>query len=541
MNAKFFTEGIFMTILTIIFQYYLLQAITAAQTVDSVYTTYSGLTDSASQEKLFTTFTTKSELFYVNTQVTIYLSFLALTFPLKVFLEMLFAFKSRRIFHFLTATNILDISIFIVFFIRLIFEFNYYRSGLVDGASDGYNGVIYYKNIYMYRDDGNFLSYLYSIGSAWLWLRILLLFRLTKFLGPIVKMIQNMMYDITIFMILFGIELIIFASIGTLLFSSISDYSDLYTTIKTLFEVAMGSWDFSVLSSNNKSAYLGDIFTFFVVIINNILLLNLLIAILASTYALLENKKNVMYIIEILKLRSSLEYDKNCSSLVSAFPPLNFIIALFSPFIVCMKNSSWLNTILFHIEYLPLLVLISAVYWTLNILLIPIAYFKGIFINMYFIFNEEQETTFAYRIFRFIVFLFFGIPLLLLNFISDLIVFLIHCYQRNLNYRKVQKKSLLIYQKHYLLLQHKFEEDFKNGITVIHFKEMSLYMRDKMDVINYIQSLIFESEKKALSSNSHPINEINQYVLLKKILQSCVISQNKNMILYTLVNLIKLG
>ena len=532
MNAKFFTEGIFLIILTIIFQYYLLQATTAAQSVDTLYSTYAGLTDATSQEAAFTTFTTKSQSFYTNMQVTIYLSFFAVTFPLKIVLEMIFAYKSKRIFHFMTTTNLLDIAISIVFFIRIVYEFSYYRSGIVYSATDGYNGVIYYNNIYLYRSDGNFLAYLYSIGSACLWFRILLLFRLTRFLGPIVKMIQNMMYDILIFMILFGIELVIFASIGTLLFSSISSYSDFYTTIKTLFEIAMGSWDFSTLSSNNKSEYLGDIFTFVVVVINNILLLNLLIAILASTYGLLESKKDVMYIIEILKLRSSLEYDKNCSSLVSTFPPLNFIISLFSPFFLALKNSKPLNKFLFHLEYIPLLLLSSVFYIVMNLLLIPFAYVKGIFVNLYFIFYEEQETTLLYRVFRFISFGFFGIPILLLNFCADLIVFYIHCYQANLSYRKVQKKTLSISQHHYFTLQQKFEEEHKAGTSTIDFKNMSIYMRDKMNVMNNIYDLIFNYEKEMQGSIPQSMNEVNQYVLVKEILQACSLPKGKATIIY---------
>jgi hypothetical protein len=123
-------------------------------------------------------------------------------------------------------------------------------------------------------------------------------------------MIQNMLYDTLIFMVLFGTQIVVFASIGNLLFSSTDAYKDFYTSLKTLFNAALADYDFDDLKDNNKSEYLGDIFLVSFIVLNNILLLNLLIAILSSTYAMLEQKKLVLYINEILRLRPSMEYDK---------------------------------------------------------------------------------------------------------------------------------------------------------------------------------------------------------------------------------------
>ena len=266
MKAKFFVEGIFLTILTIIFQYYLLQATTAANTVDSTFQSYSQLSDPKAMKLMLSTFESQAATYFSAMQVTIYLSYIALCFPFRIILIMAFAHKSKRIFQLIDIINIIDLGIFAVFLTRIYYEFKYYRSGINMNDSDSTNGRLYYDNIFRYRNDRNMLGYLYSVGSACLWFRILLLFKLTRFLGPLVKMIQNMMTDIAIFMVLFGIQLIIFASIGTLLFPSISSYGSLYESIKTVYSAALGNFDFTTLSSNDKSQYLGDAY---LAIINN--------------------------------------------------------------------------------------------------------------------------------------------------------------------------------------------------------------------------------------------------------------------------------
>ena len=211
----------------------------------------------------------------------------------------------------------------------------------------------------------------------------------------------------------------VFASIGNLLFSSVDQYSSLYNALKTLFSSSLGNFDFSTLANNNKSQNLGDIFLVIFVILNNILLLNLLIAILSSTYALLEGKKVVLYINEIIKLRSSLEYNEKCSSLISTFPPWNVIAVIMSPFIMIKPNPVGANRILLHIEYIPMLILLILMYIAINILLVPLAYLKGVIIHISLLMNKRIEKTFCRKLLNFLIYLFFGLFILFFNILTD--------------------------------------------------------------------------------------------------------------------------
>jgi nicotinamide riboside transporter PnuC len=168
MKAKFLTEGLFLLILTCIFQYYLMQATQAATTVDETRNSYDE--DDDDREDIAKSFNSQAVTYYNHTQITIYLAWISLTFPIRIFLTMAFAKKSKRRYQLLTTTNILDIVIFTVFTIRLHLEYKYFTNGLGDntsrGGADESDGVIYYDNVFRdssYSDD---VDYLYSIGSA---------------------------------------------------------------------------------------------------------------------------------------------------------------------------------------------------------------------------------------------------------------------------------------------------------------------------------------------------------------------------------------
>jgi hypothetical protein len=101
------------------------------------------------------------------------------------------------------------------------------------------------------------IDVLYSITAACIWLRVVYALRLTRFLGPLIKMVQLMIRDILVFLILFGCDLIIFASIGNMLFVSIEEYSTLNVAMVTLFTSALGGFDFGVLKNSNKGQWTG--------------------------------------------------------------------------------------------------------------------------------------------------------------------------------------------------------------------------------------------------------------------------------------------
>ena len=112
---------------------------------------------------------------------------------------------------------------------------------------------------------------------------------LTDIFGPLITITVKMMKDLTIFFVLFMIELVAFACVGILSFGNIKEYNDLWTTLVMFFESSLGNWDFGIYDSDPKMTlakkWYGILFHITVLLVNMLLLLNLVIAIMSDTYA----------------------------------------------------------------------------------------------------------------------------------------------------------------------------------------------------------------------------------------------------------------
>jgi hypothetical protein len=107
-----------------------------------------------------------------------------------------------------------------------------------------------------------------------------------------------MILDLLKFMVLWTIELIIFTSISMLMFGQIEKFQNFFLVLVFYFESALGSW--STLPYCMPTKYSGETndwlckfgigYTVLFLLINLVLFLNLVIAILSSTYAYYEDK-----------------------------------------------------------------------------------------------------------------------------------------------------------------------------------------------------------------------------------------------------------
>ena len=172
---------------------------------------------------------------------------------------------------------------------------------------------------------------------------------------------------------------------------------------------------------------------------------------------------------------------------MSTFPPYNVIALIFSPFIMLNKQPYSANLILLHIEYFPLLILLTSTFLALNLIIIPIAYIKGIYVNVQQLFNTKIKSNLSMKISKLTTFVFFGIIILLMNLCSDLIVFIQHCYQDNMSYRKPLKNSLTLSNHSFSTLQYKFEKEYKDDVKLLEYQEMAIFMRSELKVCENIK------------------------------------------------------
>ena len=395
-------------------------------------------------------------------KITVYISIVSFFYPIRIVLEALFAVKTKRKVKLLTFTNLLDCTFWIVFVARLVKEYAAYEVDLNNYTQKHKMAVRYYENIYEYNNDSLLIDFIYWIGAFVLWVRFLMMFRLTQFLGPLIKMILFMAWEIIIFMVLFTIVLVIYSSVGTLLFYSVDAYQDFWTTFITLFSGTLGNFDFTVFNGNPKGKLLGNVYLISFLILTAILLLNLLVAILTSVYSRFEDKKFVLYIFEIMKLRSTMNYDKRASGLVSTCPPWNVLPLVLSPLYFTKMNESKLNNFVLHVCYVPVLVVATVVFVAFNLVMIPFAYIKGVAIKLKLLFHRKPRAQLHRRVLSVVLFATAGGAILLMNLLVDMIFFSLNtCIKLRSDSNPRNWKQKEYYQVHLKSSKGRFDMNLK--------------------------------------------------------------------------------
>jgi hypothetical protein len=228
MNAKYASKSFFLLVLSVLFQIYMLLSIDNANEAMMYYSNNNIDSDTSTSSLVYQEFENKAQSFYINMQITVYLSWVAITFPVEIILKRAFADNSGRNFQMFTFNNILDITIMTVFIIRLFNEYNDLNDGINKSDSFNVRSVKYFSNIFMNSENFNLVAYLYAIASFLLSVKVIIDLRMTRLLGPLIKIIKSMLYDISVFMTLFCIQLVAFSCIGTLLFIDTEAFSSFY-------------------------------------------------------------------------------------------------------------------------------------------------------------------------------------------------------------------------------------------------------------------------------------------------------------------------
>ena len=94
-----------------------------------------------------------------------------------------------------------------------------------------------------------------------------------------------------------------------------------------MIDASLGNFNFEIfLKINDPTMELfGEFLVILIVITFNMLLLNLIVAILANTYNIYDLRSSGLYLSKILNTRGELLYDNNYGSFLAGIPPFNLI------------------------------------------------------------------------------------------------------------------------------------------------------------------------------------------------------------------------
>ncbi len=131
-----------------------------------------------------------------------------------------------------------------------------------------------------------------------------------------------------------------------------------------------------------RDIYSGKTFLLIFQVFNAVILLNFVIAVLSATYSELQPQSLGLYydtLINTIKQRSSTKYNSALTSTYQILSPLMFaLLPLYIVFKPRSRQIEQINRIAMLILYFPISVVLLVVFVTLNLLVMPFAYFAAI-------------------------------------------------------------------------------------------------------------------------------------------------------------------
>lgn len=119
--------------------------------------------------------------------------------------------------------------------------------------------------------------------------------------------------DFLNFILLYIILIVMFGLMGNANFLlELDEYKGVFESILTVLDSSIGNYDFRLYSNlKGDLTIFADVYVAAIVVCFNILILNLIIAILSSTYNQFDTKATGLYLSKILIARDTMIYDEH--------------------------------------------------------------------------------------------------------------------------------------------------------------------------------------------------------------------------------------
>lgn len=121
--------------------------------------------------------------------------------------------------------------------------------------------------------------------------------RLNSLFGPLLTIFSHMSKVIIQFCLLLILLIVTFAFSGRILFS-VNEFSSFYESLITLFSWMLGEFVFDTMS---QEGWIGEVFLALYLLICMVLMVNLLIALLSTTYSTLASQGVGLYLQNIIE------------------------------------------------------------------------------------------------------------------------------------------------------------------------------------------------------------------------------------------------
>ena len=340
-------------------------------------------------------------------------------------------------------------------------------------------------------------QYFFSTQIACLIARLSVILQFSETIGPLIKIVGKMAMDFFSFIILYIILTVMFATVGNLNFIFDTQYFEgFFQSILTVIDASLGNYNFALFDSVRDPLMqtTGKIYMMVMVVAFNILLINLIIAILANTYNIFDERSKGLYLSKILNTRDELSYDECYGAFLTSIPPINAVQIPFVPISALIRYGSpslkKLNDFLMKLQYCLFMVIFFTIFIIVSIILLPVAYFISIMDKLK-AFQSNNDPTNKAPLMNLIIFIPMGAPILCFDLLADCYYFWVNCFRTKLSVIIIEKEKTTINHRTIRELMMLCEKYSANKIKSAHSKQIIQFFMRRLKVTQNLQFLLF--------------------------------------------------
>jgi hypothetical protein len=205
-------------------------------------------------------------------------------------------------------------------------------------------------NTFENADPTLFNAGLHSLMIIIIWLRLMSVLITTKKLGPFLRMIYLMAKEVMNFFIIYGCLWLCCAAVFTSLFNETSvKFENFSISLRSLFAASLANFDLEAFDENKE---LGAILLGVYLLMANVMLLNLLIALLSNVYAELDKKVDAEHRAVVISYYNRMFWSTSYGIIIFLPPPFTYLNLILCPIVLMSKNPVKLNTLFCKSFYL---------------------------------------------------------------------------------------------------------------------------------------------------------------------------------------------
>ena len=260
--------------------------------------------------------------------------------------------------------------------------------------------------------DGIVYSVLITMG----WMKVIIILMTTNSYGPFIRIMFNVFWHVFAFLVIFVCITFLFAQCFTLFFQHTNlQFFEFYEGFVTLFNTAFGQVFFE--DNFTELELMGFVMLMLYTTLSNIILFNLIVAIINNLFNSLEDKADAENRAVLVLTHERIKWDNRYGLLILLPAPLNAISLIFIPWLFVVKDSiEDVNLLFSKVCYFIVAVIIFLYLILLGLICYPFALLKSLCHSSYDYWllngkNKWRDIALSFLTRPFILLYYFGADL----------------------------------------------------------------------------------------------------------------------------------